>query len=102
MEPQETMSTEQAAKILQCSENHVNWLCRQEKKKPGTGLKAEKPFGRWIVNAHDVRVKAGLELGEDTHAVEPTKDNFDIYPVFQRRSYNGFYRCGRYFACATR
>ena len=78
MEPQETMSTEEAAKILQCSENHVNWLCRQEVKQPGTGLKAKKPFGRWIVNAHDVRVKAGLELGEKDNATNEPTGNLDI------------------------
>ena len=69
MEPQETMSTEEAAKILQCSENHINWLCRQGQ------LKASKPFGRWIVNAHDVRVKAGLI--EEVKETTETK-SFDI------------------------
>jgi hypothetical protein len=67
METKPTMSTEEAAAILQCSENHVNWLCRNKK------LKAKKPFGRWIVDSLDVLEKAGL-----TEEKSEAKEGFDI------------------------
>lgn len=64
MEPKETMSSEEAAVILNYSVEHVNLLCRKGK------IRAKKPFGRWIIDASHVRELAGIdELREVKEAV---------------------------------
>ena len=55
MELKETMSSEEAAKVLPYSVEHINLLCRQGK------IRAKKPFGRWSIDASHVRELAGVD-----------------------------------------
>jgi hypothetical protein len=78
-----TMSSEEATEFLPYSVEHINLLCRQGK------IKAKKPFGRWILDAEDVKRKAGIEeeaevlevkeaSGEQHEKDQPKGDFLDI------------------------